>query len=92
MVLKKENFICLSKLILAAEIEIWQGFIKLVFSGCMSPAFVAMKAIDSNRNLMAAAAASVAPPFSFGSLHNSSTPQTPSACSSRLLKVEWKST
>ena len=38
----------------------------------MSPAFVAMKAIDSNRNLMAAAAASVAPPFSFGSLHNSS--------------------
>ena len=48
----------------------------------MSPAFVAMKAIDSNRNLMAAAAASVVPPFPFGALHNSSTNQTTPACSS----------
>ena len=54
----------------------------------MSPAFVAMKAIDSNRNLMAAAAASVAPPgFPFGGLpglnNSSSSPQSSApACSS----------
>ena len=53
----------------------------------MSPAFVAMKAIDSNRNLMAAAAASVVPPgFPFGGLpglNSSSSPQTSApACSS----------
>ena len=53
-----------------------------IFLGCMSPAFVAMKAIDSNRNLMAAAAASAVPPFPFGALHNSSTNQTTPACSS----------
>lgn len=56
----------------------------------MSPAFVAMKAMDSNRNLTAAAAAAAAAissPFPFAGLHNfnvsnNSSPSTPTTSSS----------